>query len=232
MAPSVHLTRHKNSRPPFKWRGLVYAAAVVAIVITAVLQYWPDTTHKAASSDETVNVVRPQQEKNQQAVSPPAVRAEKSTAQLSEKKQDAKKKVTLHLASRSWAEGNAPAEEERPSEEQHLHYQKTQMFIDEAKASLPLLDLRVFNALEAHTEGGEPVSRPNDLRINGRDGRGLRDGEVWVRINPDHSSDFEQVMAQTADLYRANLEYEGEVTVILWVGGQPRAKRTYGQAWQ
>ncbi len=121
---------------------------------------------------------------------------------------------------------------EKPTPEQYRHYIKTQMFMDEAKASLPLLDMRAFNALKAKTGDGEPVSQPNDPSIKGRDSKGLKDGEVWIRINAGYSKNFQEIMAQTADLYRANLEYEGEVTVLLWVGGRPWAKQTYTQAWQ
>jgi len=75
----------------------------------------------------------------------------------------------------------------------------------------------------ATEDEGETASGTGDLR----DDRGLRDGEVWIRINPGNSNEFREVMAQTADLYRANTDYTGDVTVLLWVGGQVMAKEVY-----
>jgi hypothetical protein len=80
-------------------------------------------------------------------------------------------------------------------------------------------------ALEASASQGE------DQTVTGtddpRDDRGLTDGEVWIRIDPSQSGQYKEVMAQTADLYRANTDYTGDVKVLLWVGGQVWAKEVY-----
>lgn len=149
----------------------------------------------------------------------------------------------------------APVAEDRPSDEfiptaeQELHYQKTQIFMDEARESLPLLGIRAFNPIEAgryahraaiqaaiesdgNADGGLADTAPaGDEEAVERDGRGLQDGEVWIRVNAAQSGEYREIMAQTADLYRVNTGFEGDVTVIVWVGGQPWARESFGAAW-
>jgi len=124
---------------------------------------------------------------------------------------------------------------EASSAEKELHWQKTQMFVAEAKQSLPLIGIRPFDARRATVASSDiPGTGMTDGEISGipgRDGRGLRDGEVWIRIDPARSGEYKEVMAQTADLYRANTGFEGEVTVLLWVGGRVHARETFGLAW-
>ena len=191
---------------------------------------------------------------------------------------------------------------EGPSPQAKLHYQKTQMFMAEAKETLPVIGIRAFNAIRAeerqqqaaaekgnesvsddkvesistsapyssgglasagdagetghdgsNTQGddgsasddtssgaadpnGSPAegSQPSENDSDGeetmaRDDKGLRDGEIWIRIDPSNSREYKEIMAQTADLYRVDTGYQDEVTVLLWVGGQVMARETYGE---
>ena len=131
-----------------------------------------------------------------------------------------------------------------PTDEQELHDQKTRMFIAEAEESLPLIDIRPFNPIEAarrkyqakvdagiNGQTDEAAIEEDEAAIEEQDNRSLKDGEVWIRVDPAHSAEHRTIMAQTADLYRVNTGFEGDVTVVLWVGGQPWARETYGPAW-
>jgi hypothetical protein len=124
-----------------------------------------------------------------------------------------------------------------PTAEQELLDQKTRMFIAEAKESLPLIDLRPFNPIEAGKRSYEAskqelgADKDDEAKTESRDNRGLSNGEVWIRIDPGQSSEYKEIMAQTADLYRTNTGYSGEVTVLLWVGGQVWERETYRSPW-
>lgn len=119
-----------------------------------------------------------------------------------------------------------------PTPEQELHYEKTRMFMAEARESLPLIGIRAFNTIEAARKDHQAAIDGTEAATSGgRDNRGLQDGEVWVRIDPARSAEHKEIMAQTADLYRVNTGFEGDVTVVLWVGGQPRVHETFGSPW-
>jgi hypothetical protein len=124
---------------------------------------------------------------------------------------------------------------EATSAEKDLHWEKTKMFMAEAKESLPLIGVRSFDARRATLRPSDaPEAMAADTEtsgIPGRDDRGLSDGEVWIRIDPGRSGEYKEIMAQTADLYRANTGFEGEVTVLLWVGGRVHARETFDPAW-
>ncbi len=60
-----------------------------------------------------------------------------------------------------------------------------------------------------------------------RDNRGLKDGEVWIRIDPARAAEHQEIMAHTADLYRANTGFDGDVKVILWTGSRPWVSKTF-----
>ena len=125
-------------------------------------------------------------------------------------------------------EPTAPPSSE-PSPEAERHYQKTRIFMAEAKESLPVIDIRAFNAMEAEAQSG-PRGNGNANSAPHRelrDGKGLRNGEIWLRISAGSASRYSEVMAQTADLYRANTGYSGDVQVLLWVKGQVIAKESY-----
>jgi len=69
-----------------------------------------------------------------------------------------------------------------------------------------------------------------ELDEDGEFGRiGPPDGHVWIRIQAEHSNQYKEIMAQTADLYRAETGYSDTVTVMLWVGGRPYARHSYEQ---
>jgi hypothetical protein len=122
-----------------------------------------------------------------------------------------------------------------PTAEQELLDQKTRMFIAEAKESLPLLDIRPFYPIDAARQQYEAKGTTDEeddaVENEPRDLRGLKNGEVWIRIDPAYSAEYPSIMAQTADLYRVNTGYEGEIKVMLWVGGRPWASETYGAPW-
>jgi len=67
-----------------------------------------------------------------------------------------------------------------------------------------------------------------ELDEGGEFGRlGPSEGHVWIRMDPAYAQQSKEVMAQTADLYRDETGYAGEVTVTLWVGGQPHSRYSY-----
>jgi len=53
------------------------------------------------------------------------------------------------------------------------------------------------------------------------------EGEIWLRIPADYASEYRDIMAQNADLYRTETGYSDTVTVMLWVGGRPYDRQEY-----
>ena len=53
------------------------------------------------------------------------------------------------------------------------------------------------------------------------------EGEIWLRIPASYAGEHRDIMAQNADLYRAETGYSGPVTVTLWVGGRPYDRQQY-----
>jgi hypothetical protein len=82
------------------------------------------------------------------------------------------------------------------------------VFKTEAMETLPLLTLHTADPLHP-------------------DKPGPKKGDVWIRIQPNYSSETRDIMAQVADLYKTMVNQEQTVTVMLWVGGQPMARFEY-----
>ncbi|WP_319526476.1 hypothetical protein [uncultured Desulfosarcina sp.] len=140
------------------------------------------------------------------------------------------------------SEENPSVEEFVATAEQELYYQKTRMFMEEARESLPLIGIRAYNPIAAAkrayqasiagnasdtSETSEESEASDDEQEVLLDDRGLKDGEIWIRINAANSGEHLEIMAQTADLYRSNTGFDGEVTVMVWVGGQPWIRETF-----
>ena len=109
------------------------------------------------------------------------------------------------------SEGNGNWKQASPSKEElskELRYHLNREFEEEAKEALPLLAVVT------------PDPRETEHRR-------LKEGEIWIRINPGNSREMKDIMAQTADLYKKSTWYDKPVTVILWVGGQPWARFQY-----
>ena len=56
---------------------------------------------------------------------------------------------------------------------------------------------------------------------------GPKKGEIWVRIKPEAALTYQDVMAETAELYRELTYRQGPVTVMHWVGNRPYAKLSF-----
>lgn len=52
-------------------------------------------------------------------------------------------------------------------------------------------------------------------------------GELWIRVDPARSARARDVMAEVARRYHELEEPEGDVVVVLWVGGRPLARESY-----
>ncbi len=131
-------------------------------------------------------------------------------------------------------ENRPQSDEFAPTAEQELHYEKMRMFMAEARENLPLIGIRAFDPIAAaqNTHQSENVANiggdAKAAKSVERDQRGLRDGEVWIRIDPAYSSTHREIMSRTADLYRANTGFTDEVTVVVWVGARPWVRQVFG----
>jgi hypothetical protein len=111
---------------------------------------------------------------------------------------------------------------------------KREMFDEEASTVLPLLSVQSFrHSADPQEEGSLEGPQPQFLPVakSGPFGRlAPPDGHVWIRIDADHAREYAEIMAQTADLYRAETGYAEPVTVLLWVGGRPYSKQVYSDS--
>ena len=87
-------------------------------------------------------------------------------------------------------------------------YARNQMFEAEAMEAFPLHTINTHNPLEPQAYGPRP-------------------GEIWIRVKVEHGRELKDIMAQVADLYLAEVQGEGPVTVMHWVGGRPHARYRY-----
>ncbi len=208
--------KHKSSITKYIFIGAVLAVLIIAALLLKTKEQ-PET--------DTIKKPIPAAEKKVTKRKPVSERdtdIPQHSHKIPSQKQDTKQKDFSN-------EEINTTENIEPTPEQEFHYQKTQMFIAEAKDKLPLVGIRAFNALQATVrEGDEPSD--SGRNIPGRDKKGMRDGEIWIRINGAYSKEQNEIMAQAADLYRSNVDFDGEITVLLWVGGQPIARETYS-AW-
>ncbi len=108
-------------------------------------------------------------------------------------------------------EDNGEEKQAMPSKDEFvkkLRYYLNREFEEEAKEVLPLLAIVT------------PDPRETEHKR-------LKEGEIWIRINPGNSREMKDIMAQAADLYKEITLYDKPVTVILWVGGRPWARFQY-----
>ncbi len=119
-----------------------------------------------------------------------------------------------------------------------LDLMKNQLYEDVARDILPSLSIQTHNpvwVLEQKAPGkgaspGDGAAQNGPLLAPEAREFGMiqpPEGEIWIRIPADHASEHRDVMAQYADLYRAETGYSGTVTVMLWVGGRPHDRQQY-----
>ena len=219
-----HRSDHRKPRRPYILWGLL-----VLVVIAAVAWY----VQRDEGAEETPSLAPPRRISED---SSPVTEEKRVSPTPIFSEPDADHSPSEKIASSR--EAFAPDGEEiaeASSAEKELHWQKTQMFMAEAKESLPLIGIRSFDARRATVRSSDEangvLAEGETSGIPGRDDRGLSDGEVWIRIDPGRSREYKEIMAQTADLYLANTGFEGEVTVLLWVGGRVHARETFDPAW-
>ncbi|MGI6655717.1 MAG: hypothetical protein ACOX5Z_02605 [Desulfobulbus sp.] len=120
-----------------------------------------------------------------------------------------------------------------------------QQYEHKARASLPILSLQTNNpvwSLERQSRGRASSAAPANNPSQAASGRpeAAPDGgpfgplqpprgEIWLRIPPEKSGEFRDIMAKNARLYRQESNYTGPVTVTLWVGGRVLVRQRYEQ---
>ncbi|MBT8339385.1 MAG: hypothetical protein HKP58_14435 [Desulfatitalea sp.] len=110
---------------------------------------------------------------------------------------------------------------------------KNQIYEDTAWATLPTLSLQTHNPVWAlaHTAAAGAQSGnsgPQPAPEAGPFGKiQPMEGEIWLRIPPEYTGEYRDIMAQNADLFRAETGYDGPITVTLWVGGRPYKREIY-----
>lgn len=118
-----------------------------------------------------------------------------------------------------------------------------QLYEEEAKATLPTLSVQTHNPvwqLEYEEEqprkdvsSAEETTEKNKPKALATPEAGAfgniqpPEGEIWLRIPVDYSTEHRDIMAQHADLFRIETGYTKPVTVTLWVGGRPYARQMY-----
>lgn len=117
----------------------------------------------------------------------------------------------------SWTETDYPANPEQV-------YYNALIFRDEALATFPVYTVEIHKPesiirTSKQDAGDGPWQAPPNPRPN----------EVWIRVKPANAREMTEIMAQTADLYRQYVDnYQQNVRIINWVGGQPWASREFG----
>lgn len=125
---------------------------------------------------------------------------------------------------------------------------RNRMYEQKARATLPTLSLQTNNpvwALEHEAEERrhlaeagqtEPEQSPAQAANQGpqfapESGPFGKiqppEGEIWLRIPVDNAREFRDIMAENADLYRAETGFDKPVTITLWVGGRVYARQRY-----
>jgi hypothetical protein len=123
---------------------------------------------------------------------------------------------------------------------------KNRIYEKEARTSLPTVSIQTHNpvwaleyeaARQAKTLGGiggvavdEKVTNQGPQPAPQAGEFGMiqpPEGEIWLRIPAAYAAEHKDIMAQNADLYRAETGYSGPVTITLWVGGRPYARYHY-----
>ncbi len=143
---------------------------------------------------------------------------------------------------------NAPEIEPWPEEPQPLvaddaqlemDYVVTKMYEQEARTELPLLSVQTHNPFKdanghyVDSSGNTTTETPEAVALGEFDdisefgNLNPPDGEIWIRIDPEHAREANEIMAQAADLYRSETGYQNEVKVMLWVGGRPYRQHSY-----
>ncbi|GAB6906862.1 conserved hypothetical protein [Desulfosarcina cetonica] len=120
-----------------------------------------------------------------------------------------------------------------------LELVNNQIYEDVARDTLPILSLQTHNPVwqleyeASHPEladGATAAQKQGTLpaQESGEFGNiQPAEGEIWLRIPVDHSTEYRDIMAQNADLYRTETGYSGTVTVTLWVGGRVYHRQQY-----
>ncbi|MCD4719830.1 MAG: hypothetical protein K8S13_08210 [Desulfobacula sp.] len=102
-------------------------------------------------------------------------------------------------------------------------YLTAQVFRDEALETFPVYTVRIHKPESIGSDFEESGSQAAEQKAFGPGSN-----EIWIRIKPENAREMKEVMAQTADLYRQYVnEYDKDVKVINWVGGQPWASIVY-----
>ncbi|WP_028319511.1 hypothetical protein [Desulfobulbus elongatus] len=125
---------------------------------------------------------------------------------------------------------------------------RNRMYEQKARTTLPTLSLQTHNpvwALEQEAEerkrraeAGQAGEAPTPADASNPGPQAAPesgpfgniqppDGEIWLRIPVDNAKEFRDIMAQNADLYRAETGFDKPVTVTLWVGGRVYARQQF-----
>lgn len=124
-----------------------------------------------------------------------------------------------------------PEDADELDAQQEFEDLKREMFDDEASAVLPLLTVQTFRHETASSEAGASEAPEHQAISTNQAGPFGRlappDGHIWIRIDANYAQEHKDIMAQTADLYRAETGTTEPVTVMLWVGGRPYKKQVF-----
>jgi len=114
--------------------------------------------------------------------------------------------------------------------EAELALVNNRIYEEVARETLPTLSIQTHDPIWVlEDEAAADVGRAEKKKRSGPFGTDIQpaENEIWLRIPPDYAAEHRDIMAENADLYRAETGTNELVTVMLWVGGRPYARQQY-----
>ncbi len=105
-----------------------------------------------------------------------------------------------------------------------------QLYEELARETLPTLSIQTHNPVWAlEDEAAEVAGITIKETRTGPFGNNIQpaENEIWLRIPADYAAEHRDIMAENADLYRAETGTNEPITIMLWVGGRPYARHQY-----
>ena len=114
--------------------------------------------------------------------------------------------------------------------EAELSLVNNRIYEEVAREILPTLSIQTHDPIWVlEDDAADAVGSAEKKRRSGPFGTNIQpaENEIWLRIPPDYAGEHRDIMAENADLYRAETGTNEPVTVMLWVGGRPYARQQY-----